>query len=75
MRLGSSIIVTHNLWMSLKGRFAYFDKSNHSLCLGDGYYPRPKDNEVLIRVLTCGICRTGDLLDYIVIIRSPCDRW
>ena len=34
--------------MSLKGRFAYFDKNSHSLLLGDGYYPKPKDDEVLI---------------------------
>ena len=32
---------------------------SHSLKMGEGYVPSPGEDEVLIRVLTCGVCRTG----------------
>ena len=43
------------------GRYAYFDKEKRTLCFGTGYKPTPAKGEVLLRVLTCGICRTGIL--------------
>lgn len=43
----------------IAGRFAYLDRESHSLKMGEGYVPSPGENEVLIRVLTCGVCRTG----------------
>ena len=49
------------------GRYAYFDRETHSLKLSEGYFPKPAEDEVLLRVLTCGICRTGNGLLQILI--------
>ncbi|KAK8832111.1 hypothetical protein WA577_005206, partial [Blastocystis sp. JDR] len=43
---------------SNQGRFAYLDKEHHTLLFGKDYKPSPAKGEVLLRVLTCGICRT-----------------
>lgn len=55
------------------GRFAFFDKESHALRFGNDYHPKPSDDEVLLRVLTCGICRTGRERKTMQ-IRSACFR-